>query len=113
MYRADAEQRVDLRHLVHHLRAVSLGEAAGDDYAFEMAVLLQPGDVEDVVYRLLLCRRDEGAGVDDDYVGVDVLGDDLVSGVDELFEHHFGVDLIFRASERDEADLRQGVLSVV
>ena len=60
---AGTEDSVDLGTFFHDLLAVSLCEAPGHDYPFEIPVFLQPGDVENVVDRLFFCALDESAGV--------------------------------------------------
>ena len=109
---AGADDGVDLGDVSADLVAVSLDEAAGDD---EFADASAVGDLvldhlEDGVDRLLLGGVDEGAGVDDEDVGVFGTGGKLGAVVVEQAHHHFGVDEIFRAAERDEAYLWGGFL---
>ena len=89
---AGAEYAVDLGHLLQKLLAIAFGQATRDHDAAEGVVFLQPGDVEDVVNRLLLGAFDKRAGIDDDHVRVDVLGDDLEALCGELCEHDLRID---------------------
>ena len=50
---------------------------------------------------------DEGAGVDDDHVGVVGVGGDLVPRVAREAEHHLAVDEVLRATEGDKADFHR------
>ena len=54
---------------------------------------------------LLLGGVDEGAGVDDQDVGVGGVGCNLGAGEVEQAHHDFRVDEVFGAAEGDEADL--------
>ena len=100
-----AEDPVDLGHLLEDVPAVPLGEAAGDDEGAARAALLQFGQLEDRVDRLLAGAIDEGARVDDDALGVlGVLGE-RKSGLGQHAEHELGIDLILRAAERRQVDL--------
>ena len=60
--------------------------------------------LEDGVDRLLLGGVDEAAGVDDDDLGVFGALSQLGAVVVEKPHHDFGVDEVFGAAERDEAD---------
>ena len=49
MHRTDAENGVDLRHLLYDLVAVTLRQTSRHYYAAQTAVLLQPRHVENAV----------------------------------------------------------------
>ena len=102
---ADADDRVDLGDLFEYLVLVPFGEAPRHDDRFEVAVLFEPRDVEDVVYRLFLRALDERARVDYDDVGFRFVGRDLVPRRRKTREHRFRIDEILCASERNEPDL--------
>ena len=55
--------------------------------------------------RFLLGRIDEGTGVHDKDFGVFRAGSEARAGAVEEAHHDFGVDEVFGAAERDEADL--------
>src|SRR5207249_1983004 len=100
-----AEDPVDLGHLLEDVRAVALGEAAGDDERPAGAALLEPGELEDRVDRLLARAVDERAGVDDEALGV--LGPlcQRESGFGQHAEHQLGIDLVLRAAQGRQVDL--------
>ena len=98
---------VDLRDVFTDFVAVALDQAAGDDDAsghWPPCESLCCDHFQDGVDGLLLGRVDEGAGVDDDDVGVLCGGGELGAVVMEEAHHDSGVDEIFRAAEGDEAD---------
>ncbi len=68
--RAGAEEVIDLGQVLREAFAVALHEAAGDDERLALAGLLVLGELENVVDGLLLGGFEEGAGVDDDDLGV-------------------------------------------
>src|SRR4029078_11511160 len=76
---------------------------AGHDQALAVALVL--GHLEDGVDRLLLGVVDEGAGVDDDDVGVARVGRDLVARLLGVAEHHLAVDEVLGTTEGDETYL--------
>ena len=81
---ADTQQGVHLRHLLEYLLAVAFRQTARHDNTLEMAILLEPRDVQDIVHRFLARAFDKGAGVDDDDIRIDVLRCDLISGFHHL-----------------------------
>ncbi len=101
-----ADDGVHLRNVFADLIAVPLHQAAGDDEACGLAALfaLVLDHLEDGVDGLLLGGVDEAAGVDDDDVGVFGVGGEFAAGAVEQAHHDFGVDEVFGAAERDEAD---------
>src|SRR5262245_944830 len=103
-----AEDSVDLGHLAENVAAVALGEAAGDDERAARAALLQLGQLEDRVDRLLAGAVDEGARVDDDALGVFWGGRERKPGLGQHAEHELGIDLVLRAAERRQVDLHAG-----
>ncbi len=107
---AGADDGVDLGDVFADLVAVALDEAAGDDDALGFAAvgLLVLDHLEDGVDGLLLGGVDEGAGVDDDDLGVGGVGGELCAVVVEEAHHDLGVDEVFGAAEGDEADLGAG-----
>ncbi len=61
--------------------------------------------LEDGVDRLLLGAVDEGAGVDDDDVGVFSAAGKFGSGAGKIAHHDFTIDKILGTAQADEADL--------
>ena len=108
---AHAEKGVHLGQLLQDLLTVALGQTAGDDDALQGAVLLKPGLVQDVVDGLLLGALNEGAGVDDDDVRVDILRGQLVARGHHLMEHDLGIQLVLGTAKGNESDLHIYILS--
>ena len=67
---AGADHGVDFRNVLHDLVAVALHQAAGNDELFGAALSFVAGHFENGVDRLLLGGVDEGAGVDDENLGI-------------------------------------------
>jgi hypothetical protein len=105
MDRTDAEYRINLGKFVDDLFAVALGKAAGNDDGFELRVLFEPGNIENVVDRFLLCAFDKGTGVDDNDVSLGFLRGDLIARLQHLVQHNLGVHLVFRATEGYKSNL--------
>ena len=105
---ACAYDGVDFGDVLLDFVAVALDEAAGYDDALGFAVIWAADFVldhlEDGIDGLLLGGVDEAAGVDDDDLGVFSLGGEFGSVVVEHAHHDLGVDEVFGAAERDEAD---------
>lgn len=81
---------------------MAFDEAAGDDEALGATGVFELGHFEDGVDGLLLGGVDEGAGVDDDDVGVFGVSGEFVSFRDEIAHHDFGVDEILGAAETNK-----------
>ncbi len=98
----EAEHGVGLGQLRGQFVAVALGEAAdGDD------LLAGVGGGQDGVDRVLLRRVDEAAGVDDEDVGVGLVGELPVART-QAGSQLFGVDLVAgtaKGHQRDPARL--------
>jgi hypothetical protein len=101
---------VDFGDVFLDLVAVAFDQAAGDDDALGLAAVLPLvlDHLEDGIDGLLLGGVDEGAGVDDDDLGVFGLGSKFASGLVEEAHHDLGVDQVLGAAERDEADFGTG-----
>src|SRR4029453_13213505 len=69
------------------------------------AALLQLGQLEDRVDRLLAGPIDEGARVDDEALGVFRDRRERKPGLGQHAEHELGIDLVLRAAERRQVDL--------
>jgi hypothetical protein len=85
---------VDLRHLLHDLEPVALGETPGDDQRATAPVLLELGRLQDRVDGFLARAVDEGAGVDDDALGVLGALAERETGLAQHPQHQLGVDLV-------------------
>jgi hypothetical protein len=101
---ARAQDVIDLGDIFDEVAGVALREAAGDD-ELSLRRLLVLGHLEDRVDALFFGGVDERAGVDDDDVGIVRRVDQRVPGRFDLAEHELGIDLVLRATERDEVDL--------
>ena len=73
----------------------------------QRARLLVLGHLEDGVDRLLLRLVDEGAGVDDEHVGVGGVAGQFVPLLLGEPEHHLGVDEVLRAAEGHHSNLHR------
>ena len=104
---AGADDGVDFGNVGADLVAVALDQAAGNNQPRRLAAIgdLVLHHLEDGVDALLLGRVDEGAGIDDQDLGVFGALGELGAVVVQEAHHHFGVDEILGAAERDEADL--------
>ena len=112
--RARAEHTVDLRHLVHDLLLIALGQTAGDENLPDTALLFERAHGQNVVDGLFLGRIDETAGVDDHQLHPIGVRQNFISGLPQQIEHLLGVDLIFGTTERDHADrMRHSSSSVI
>ena len=58
------DEQVDLREVFRQLRPVALHQAAGHHQALAGIALLDAGQLQDGVHRLLTGRLDEAAGID-------------------------------------------------
>jgi hypothetical protein len=88
-----------------------LGHAAGDDQLLLLAALGHAAvlvHLEDVADGFLLGGVDEGAGVDDDHVGLFGLRNDLHARLMKMPDHDLAIDEILGATERDETDFDHG-----
>ena len=103
---AGADDGVDLGNVGADLVAIALDQAAGDDEALGAAAVgdLMLDHLKDGIDALLLGGVDEGAGVDDEDLGVFGALGQLGAVVVKQAHHDLGVDEVFGAAERDEAD---------
>jgi hypothetical protein len=101
---AGADDGVDFRDVSPDLVAIALDEAPGDDEFFGAAGGFEASHFEDGVDGFLFRGVNEGAGVDDEDFGVFRAGCEACAGAVEEAHHDLGVDEVFGAAERDEAD---------
>ena len=99
------KDRVDFRDLFLQFFTITLGKAAGDHEAGAVAVLLVFRHFQDRVDGFLLRAIDEGAGVDDEHVGVRGFGRQFVSRVAGDAQHHLAINEVLWASERKKTNL--------
>ena len=102
----DAEDRIDLGHLLADGFRVALGEAARRHQQAAHAGLLVLRHFKEGGDGLLLGGLDEAAGVDDDDLGPGRVIDDLIAVRGEVAEHLLGIDAVFAASQGNESDCR-------
>src|SRR6185436_15772913 len=100
-----AEDAVDFRHLLEDVATVALSEAAGDDERAAGALLLQLRELQDRVDRFFARAVDEGAGVDDEALGIFGALGQRESSLGQHAEHQLGIDLVLRAAEGRQVDL--------
>ena len=98
----EAEQRVDLGDPLGQLGAAALHEAAGGDDAPPRRATLPLLGRQERLDRLHAGGVDEGAGVDDEEVGVLRVLDDFGAGRGEAAEDQLGVHLVLGAAEADQ-----------
>ena len=109
----EADESVDLGELDAAFGALDDGEgalvalrhAAGDD---ELLALLAGGGLAvahlvDGLERLVLRGVDEGAGIDDDHVGLGGVRGHGHAGLGEVADHDLGIDQVLGATQGDEA----------
>ena len=96
---------VDFGDVGADLVAIALDQAAGYDETLGAAAVgyFVLDHLEDGVDGFLFGAVDEGAGVDDEDVGVFGAGRELGAAAMEQAHHDLGVDEVFGAAERDEA----------
>ena len=104
----NAHERVHLGHELGQFVAETLRQAAGNDDGLAALVgVAQFDGFEDGVHALLLRGINEGAGVDDDGVGLRGVIGDLDAALEQRAEHDLGVHEIFGAAERNHADAQR------
>ena len=86
------------------LRAVALHQAAGHHQALAGIGLLEAGQVQDGVHRLLAGRLDEAAGVDQQEIGGLRLTRHLPARPGEPPQHDFRVHQVLGAAQTDGKD---------
>ena len=86
------------------LRAVALHQAAGHHQAHLRPALLQAGQIQDGVHRLLTGRLDEAAGIDQQEIGGGRLPGDLPARPGEAPQHDFRVHQVLGAAQGDGKD---------
>src|SRR5207302_757089 len=74
--------------------------------------LLELGELEDRVDGLLARSIDEGAGVDDEALGVLGALGERKAGLGEHPEHQLGIHLVLRTAKGREMDLHDGHVSI-
>ena len=79
--RARAEHAVDLRHLVHDLLLIALGQTAGDEDLPDTALLFERAHRQNMVDGLFLGRIDEAAGVDNHQLRSIGIRQNFISGL--------------------------------
>src|ERR1035437_9240688 len=101
----NTHERVHFGHEPGEFVAEPLRETAGnDDGLAAMIRLAQLDGFKNRVHALLLRGVNEGAGVDDEGVGLRSVIRDFDTALEQRAEHDFGVHEIFGAAERNEAD---------
>ena len=101
------DERIHLGELARQLLTVALRETAAD---YQLLARLPPG-FKDRVYRFLLCRLDETAGVYHQHVGLIGISRDLEALRRSIAEHDLGIHQILRAAETNHADLWRPVFT--
>ena len=103
---ARPDNRVYLGNILLDLIPIPLHQASGDHNPLGLAAGLVLHHLQNRVHRLLLGGVDKAARIDDNNLGVFRVRRQLRTVVVQHPHHHFGVDKILGAAERDEAHLR-------
>ncbi len=98
----DADDLVNLGHLLQKHFALTLGQATSDDHSFETAFALAVEHLADHAERLLAGRVDKAAGVDDHQVGRVRIGDQHVAVLGQQAKHPLRVDQVLWAAQAHE-----------
>ena len=96
---AGTQHAVHLGHLLHELILVALGQAARHQQLAQSALVLQLGQLQDVVNGLALGRVDKAAGVEDGHIGPLGVGDHLVARIPAQSHHLLGIHQILGAAK--------------
>ncbi len=88
---ADTEKCVYLGKLLQNFLTVSFRKTSRNHNTLELVVLLEPADVNNVVYGFLFRTLDESTGVDDNNIRLCFLGSDFVALIEEVLEHYLCV----------------------
>ena len=108
----NAHERVHFGQELGQFVAETLRQTAGNNQALAAIVRFADfGGFEDGVHAFLLRGVNEGAGVDDDGVGLRGVVGDFHAAFQERAEHDFGVHEIFGAAERNQADPQRAFAS--
>ncbi len=104
----NAHERIHFGHEFGQFVAKSLRQTAGNDDGLAALVCIAQFDgFKDGVHAFLLRGVNEGAGVDDDGIGLRGVVGDLDAVFQQRAEHDFGVHQIFGAAERNETDAQR------
>ena len=98
-----AHELIDAGIHLQQLVLLALGQAAGDDHAAGLALLLHVEHFADRGVRLGPRIGDEGAGIDDDEIAAFRLEDHFVAFQPQQAGHALAIDQVFGAAQRDEA----------
>ena len=99
MYAADAKKCIDLGKLLKDFLTVSFSKTTGYDYRLKLVILLEPCNIENVVYRLTLSTLNKAASIYDNYVRLGLLGGYFISRRSYFAEHYLCIYLIFRTTK--------------
>jgi hypothetical protein len=89
--------------LVEQIDAVSLDQAACDNQSLAIARILERSHLENRINRFLLGGLDKTARIDDDHVGILLIGRQLIAVLRKLTHHDLAIDEVLRASKADKA----------
>ena len=99
-----AQHAVHLRHLLHDLVLVALGQAAGDQDLADPALCLQRSRHKNMVDRLGLSGINEAAGIDHNHIAaVDLTADGIACLLDAV-HHSLAIYLIFGTAKRNKTN---------
>lgn len=108
-YLIDSHESVDFGEQFWEFVAKALGHASGNNDGLTAVIgIADGGRFEDGIDGFLLGGVDEGAGIDDDGVGVGGFVGDFEALLEEGAEHDFGINQIFRATEGHNANAARG-----
>ena len=103
----DPQEKINLRQFFFQTSSVSLGQTSCYDQMGAGALLpfLPLGHLEDFIYGFFFCRKDKGAGIDQDDVRLVCLGSDAVAAFCKECGHDLGVNQILRTSQAYDVNI--------
>ena len=105
----DAQKRVRFRHVLKDFFPVTLGETAGHDQLFQPSRFFQCPHFMNCIDGFPLCVRNKAACINNDRIRLGRITDNFKSRFVQMGKHHFGINLVFGTSQRDESDFDRGL----
>ena len=97
---ARADHAVESRHFLYQVRAVALRQAARRDHHLPAAAAVH--QLAQHINRLLFGGVDEAAGIDDQHLGLVLVGDADHAVLVKYLRHALGIDRVLGAAEADQ-----------
>ena len=103
---AGAQHAVHLGQLLHQLLLVALGQAAGDQQLLQLPLVLEGGQLQNILDGLALGRVDKAAGIEHRHIGPRRLSGHGVARLAHQGHHLFGIHQVLGAAKRYECNLQ-------